>query len=223
MKIGIVVAMQKEVDSLVSILNARKINFYKKFNVYQGLTPKHEIYIIRTNVGEIDAAISTQFLIDRYNVKLIINYGVVGLINLNLSPNKLFIVNKVAHYDIDTSLIDKIEVGRYFEFKDVYIPVKYYSIEKLVKKFDLLQVICASGDKFIGSENDKNDLIKNFKADICEMELAGIALTCYRNDVQLISIKGASDYCSANEYSDQKVKEVSEVLTSQIIDILNLI
>lgn len=223
MKIGIVVAMQKEVDSLVSFLNAKKLNLNKKFHIYQALTSKHEIYIMRTNVGEIDAAISTQFLIDQYDVKIIINYGVVGLINLNLNPNNLFIVNKVAHYDIDTSLIDKIEVGRYYEFDDVYIPVNYYSTKKLAKTLNLVEVICASGDKFIASKNDKNNLIKNFKADICEMELAGIALTCYRNDVQLISIKGASDYCSINEYSDQKIKEVSEVLTSKIIELLNLI
>ncbi len=215
--------MQKEVDSLVSFLNAEKLNLNKKFHIYQALTSKHEIYIMRTNVGEIDAAISTQFLIDQYDVKIIINYGVVGLINLNLNPNNLFIVNKVTHYDIDTSLIDKIEVGRYYEFDDVYIPVNYYSTKQLAKTLNLVEVICASGDKFIASENDKNNLIKNFKADICEMELAGIALTCYRNDVQLISIKGASDYCSINEYSDQKVKEVSEVLTSKIIELLNLI
>lgn len=215
--------MQKEVDFLVSFLNAKKLNLNKKFHIYQALTSKHEIYIMRTNVGEIDAAISTQFLIDQYDVKIIINYGVVGLINLNLNPNNLFIVNKVAHYDIDTSLIDKIEVGRYFEFDDVYIPVNYYFTKELAKTLNLVEVICASGDKFIASENDKNNLIKNFKADICEMELAGIALTCYRNDVQLISIKGASDYCSINEYSDQKVKEVSEVLTSKIIELLNLI
>ena len=87
MKIGILVAMQNEVNSLVNFLNAKKIENSKKFIIYKALTTKHEIFIVRTNVGEIDAAISTQFLIDHYQIDLIINYGVVGLINKNINPN----------------------------------------------------------------------------------------------------------------------------------------
>lgn len=223
MKIGILVAMQKEVNFLVNFLNAGKILNNKKFDIYQAFTNKHEILIVRTNIGEIDAAISTQFLIDKYQVDLIINYGVVGLINVNLNANNLMIVGKVVHYDIDTSLIDNIEIGRYIEFDSVYIPVKFYELEKLAQTLGLIKVVCASGDKFITKDIDKNILVKNYNADICEMELGGIALTCYRNDVQLISIKGASDYCSSEEYSDKKVKEVSEVLTLKIIELLNLI
>ncbi|MCI7601593.1 MAG: 5'-methylthioadenosine/S-adenosylhomocysteine nucleosidase [Mollicutes bacterium] len=223
MRIGILVAMQKEVNSLVNFLNAKKIENSKKFIIYKALTAKHEIFIVRTNVGEIDAAISTQFLIDYYQIDLIINYGVVGLINKNINPNKLMIVKKVVHYDIDTSLIDNIESGRYLEFESVYIPVKFYKLDGIANILNLTEVICASGDKFIANETDKINLINNFNADICEMEIGGIALTCYRNDIELISIKGASDYCSSEEYNDKKVKEVSEVLTFKIIELLKLI
>ena len=54
-------------------------------------------------------------------------------------------------------------------------------------------VTVASGDVFVTSSEDKHRLAKEFGADICEMELAGIAIACERNNVPLFSVKVVSD------------------------------
>lgn len=46
-------------------------------------------------------------------------------------------------------------------------------------------VTVASGDVFVTKNDDKHRLAKEFGADICEMELAGIAIACERNNVPL--------------------------------------
>ena len=65
---------------------------------------------------------------------------------------------------------------------------KSLEIEPTLKK-----VICASGDKFVSSKEKKEELHKAFNADICEMEAAGIVLTCNRNKVPCLLIKTGSD------------------------------
>lgn len=222
MKIGVIVALEKEINSLLNHFNV-KLNTQDKFDVKEVKYKNHEIFILKSNVGEIASAISTQYLIDKYNVELIINYGVVGLLNESIDPYKLLIVNKVSHYDFDTSLIDHVPVGQYEEFESIYLPVNFFKVDELINKLNLVPVTCASGDKFISDIKMKNYLMNNFKADICEMELAGIALTCIRNNIKLISIKGTSDFACSNEYNDEKVTSVSEIITQVILKIIDLI
>ena len=54
-------------------------------------------------------------------------------------------------------------------------------------------VVCASGDKFIAEPEQKIRVHEMFGADICEMEAAGIVLTCNRNQVPCMLVKCVSD------------------------------
>ena len=54
-------------------------------------------------------------------------------------------------------------------------------------------VTVASGDVFVTNDDEKRRLAKDFGADICEMELAGIAIACERNNLPLFSVKVVSD------------------------------
>lgn len=222
MKIGILIALDEEAKSLIS--NFKLIQKIKTtcYEVFEYEFNNHQLFFLSTGVGEINASSSAQFLITKFGVELIINYGVCGLLNSEIKST-LMLVNKVCHYDIDTSLIDTIEKGRYFYFDSVYIPVYFYKINDLSKKLNLENVICASGDTFVAEESFKNELIKNYSADICEMELAGIALVCEKNKIPLISLKAVSDNASSSEYNDEKVLALSEILFNKFVDILRLI
>ena len=57
----------------------------------------------------------------------------------------------------------------------------------------LIKVICASGDKFIAKKEKKEELHNIFNADICEIEAAGIVLTCNKNKIPCLLIKTVSD------------------------------
>jgi len=125
---------------------------------------------------------------------MIINFGVVGGLTAEMAKTKTCVVEKVVHYDFDTSAVDNWEVGRYAEYPDPYIPTNSDLLHKAIAiNPELMPVICASADKFIADPQLKANLNKQFGAHICEMEAAGIVLICNRNNVPCLLIKSVSD------------------------------
>lgn len=192
-RIGMLVAVEIKavLDKYGSALKEKNVAGYR---VLEYKTPQYELIILNSGAGEIAAASGTQYLISEYKVDMIVNFGVVGGLTEEMSKTKTAIVEKVVHYDFDTSAVDNCEVGRYVRYPDVYIPVDKALFDKAREMYpDLKPVICASGDKFVADPEKKRALNKQYGADICEMEAAGIALTCDRNGIPCLMLKVVSD------------------------------
>ena len=176
----------------------------EKIDAYNVMTYKIRdnalLYVVHSGAGQIAAAAATQFLISRLNCSLILNFGIVGGLTPEMSEITTCVVDKIIHYDFDTSEVDEgYTVGRYTENIDEYIPVTRELVEQaLAIEPTLKKVIVASGDKFVGKTEKKKELHDLFKADICEMESAGIALTCNRNNIPFLMIKCVSDGCGSD-------------------------
>ena len=182
-----------------------------------------ELYVISCGAGQIAAAAGTQLLIDRFAVDIIVNFGVVGGLTPKMTVVKTCIVESVIHYDFDTSAVDNCEVGRYLSYPDVKIPLNPQLIKLALKiKPDLEKVVCASGDKFLTTQKEKEFLHQTFNADIVEMEAAGIVLTCDRNKIPCISIKTVSDTISggAEEFA-REVLNASDTCLNIVDEIIN--
>lgn len=166
----------------------------KGFKVYSIDLGEKIIYITQSGAGEIKAAACTQMLIDLFDVELIVNYGIVGALRKELAATNTCVVERVVHYDMDTSAVDGCEVGRYLEYDDVYLSttVEYVRAALSVDP-SLLSTTCASGDKFIADEDKKQEIGERFDADICDMESAAIVLICDQNNIPNLLIKTVSD------------------------------
>ena len=192
-RIGMIVAVEIKavLDKYGSALEEKHVAGYR---VLEYKTDKYELIILNCGAGEIAAAAGTQYLISEYHVDMIVNFGVVGGLTEEMGKTKTAIVEKVVHYDFDTSAIDNCEVGRYMQYPDVFIPVDKQLFDKARAMYpDLKPVICASADKFVADPDAKRALNKRYGAEICEMEAAGIALICDRNHVPCMMIKVVSD------------------------------
>lgn len=164
------------------------------YSVYQYKLGEHNLFVIHSGAGQIAATMATQFLITQFNVELIVNFGVVGGLTHEMALTKTCIVESVVHYDFDTSDVNGCGVGRYLEYSSIYIPTTKEIVDKALDiEPSLRKVICASGDKFIAQKEKKEELHNIFKADICEMEAAGIVLTCNKNKIPCLLIKTVSD------------------------------
>ncbi len=208
MKIGLIIATEEEFDTLVKGFNVKPEE--EKDDIYHTFLLKineHEVYCANSGIGEIAASALTQYLITRYDVKLILNYGVVGGLKSNFKIGDCGILKSVVHYDFDISDIDPIDEATYPEIGSFEIPLtrKYIDIVKKLNP-ELPELICASGDKFISNKDFKNKLVKKFNADVCDMESAGIVLTALKNKVDVFSLKGVSDTASDEEYNAFVVK-----------------
>jgi len=102
---------------------------------------------------------------------------------------------RVSHYQYDVSVLDNIRVGQYSENEDLYFYLEAELIERVNKALaqPLRKVAVASADAFVASTEKKKQLREEFGCDICEMELAGLAIACRRNELPLLSVKVISD------------------------------
>jgi len=192
-RIGMLVAV--EIDSVFAKYgDAQRVHDSYGFKVYEYELEKALLFVIHSGAGEIGAAAATQLLISEYHVCAVVNFGVVGGLTDEMKVARTVIADKVVHYDFDISAVDGLKVGQYAGFEDIFIPIDQELVERAVAlEPELTRVTCASGDKFVGTEEAKRRLARDFGADICEMELAAIAMTCYRSKVPCLAIKTVSD------------------------------
>lgn len=218
-KIGMIVAV--EIQAVLDKFGAKLIRQKNQagYLILEYDTEKYQMIIISCGAGEIAAASGTQFLISEYHVDLIVNFGIVGGLTEEMSKTKICIVEKVVHYDFDTSIVDHVEVGRYLEYPSIYIPTSAQLLKKATElNPTLLSVICASGDKFIADPEQKAELHKKFGAQICEMEAAGIVLTCNRNEVPCLMIKIVSDSITGGVEEFLKTKDEAAAICLELVD-----
>ena len=210
-KIGLIVAV--EIDAVLKKYNnITKVND-DVYDIWCIDNDNNYIYVVKSGVGEIYASASTQYLITKYGVQLIVNFGIAGALTSDMANNAVCIVDKVVHYDIDTSEVDNIEVGRYLDYPDVFIPATADLVARATQVVgDLPVVTCASADKFVADPVRKQQLHTTYGADVCEMEAAGIVLTCNRNHIPCLIIKSIADtlFGGAGEYWD-RLSEASDI------------
>ncbi len=204
MKIGMLIAV--EIEAFISEYKGQ----YTKdeihgFAVYKVKVNQAEIFAIHSGAGQVFAAAATMLLINEFKVEFIINYGVVGSLTGSVKTFDACLVEKIVHYSFDTSEIDNCEVGRHLEYDSIYIPTNKELIN-IAHQVDagLKLVCCASGDKFVGSPEEKHELHKKFNADICEMEAAAIILIANKAKVPCLFVKTVSDSIEggASEFSN---------------------
>jgi len=204
MKIGIIIAMEKEMAGIMRISrDAERLVQSSAYEIYRAGYEDKTLYIARSGIGEIAAAAATQYLITAYAVDMVLDFGICGKLGGDLKLLDTVAVGSVVHYQFDLSQIDPVEAGRYPEYATRNIPTTEQP-RRILRELDpgIKEVVCASGDKFIATKEDRKYLYETFGAEICEMEAAGVLLTCNRNGVPCMLIKSVSDDESAMEYAE---------------------
>lgn len=207
MTIGIFTAVSGEAASFISGGAAKYTDGH--FAIYKLSLGEHDaVLCCPPSVGEIAAAAGCQLLITKYHADIVLNFGVVGALTEQTSLFSTVYVKSVCHYDMDTSSIDNVSVGRYLCFDDVSVECDKDLLNVALQVANLPLVTCASADKFVSDSNAKLALCSNFGAEICDMESAGILFTCKFNNVPCLMVKCVSDslFGGAGEYERNAAK-----------------
>ena len=217
MKIGLVVAVEiNAVHARMGEPKERITRNNQEILVYE--KDDQTVYVAHSGPGEIYAAQTTQFLISECQVDMIANFGVVGGLTDDISTHRVCVVDQVVHYEFDTSEVDDCEKGRYLNYPSIYMPTDRNLLATVLQKMpEIKSVTCASADRFVAKAEDKKQIHELYNADICEMEAAGILLTCDKNGVPCVMIKMVSDGIGGG--ADEFWKE-KERTAKMCIDIL---
>ena len=194
MKIGLMIAVTRELEAFLQSGEERTEETVAGRTVYKTHMEGHEIYAVCSGCGEIDASAATMLLIVKYGCEVILNFGVTGALEEDLKVEDLFVAEKVWHYDFDiTPFSDTVRIGQYEEYPDEFIPLDAGLADFVAERIPgIRKVTVASGDKFVEDRAEKIRL-REAGCGICEMELAGIARVCERSGVRCLSIKCISD------------------------------
>jgi adenosylhomocysteine nucleosidase len=211
MRIAIVTAMAEEIlpiyKKLGAVTDETVISGVKIRKLDSG---ENTVFLATSGIGEIRAALTVQLLADLFDVEAVLNFGFVGALNRELNVGDLVIVKRAVHHQFDIAVVNGVKKGQYdgrdSEFFDLDEDIITRVCAILKQPFPFVTV--ASGDKFIAANEDKISLRRDFGADICEMEAAGLALACERNNIPLFSMKVVSD--KADESAAVSFSEVLE-------------
>lgn len=220
--IGLLVAV--EVEAVTGKYKDDLIHEFKNgFDVYILERKDYRLHFVHSGLGLIRAAAAVQMLCDTYDIDFLINFGVVGALREDLEVADTCFVEKVVHYDMDTSAIDKVEVGRYLEYPDIYLPTSKDILAKVREMYpDIPVFVGACADKFVHADADKKVLNEKFGADICDMESAAVVLISDLNKVPNLLIKTVSDSVTggAEEY-EERSREAADMCINIVENILD--
>ena len=214
--IGIISAMDSEMKELVSLLKDKKKKMHAGLDYYTGKLEGKEVVLCRCGVGKVNAAMHTQILIDLYKPKAIIQNGIAGSLDPDVTAFDLVIGSELVYHDMADFVIKNF---------DPLEPV-YYSDEKLLKKAEEVAGDeggvhigrIATGDTFVSSTKQKEEIFKKTKALCVEMEGCAVAHTAYLNKIPFVVIRCISD--SADDKADVDFNDFQKVASDCLVDMI---
>jgi len=198
-KIGIIGAMELEVESLKAQMTVTNTSKRANMDFYEGKLGEADVVIVRCGIGKVNAAICAQILADLYQVTHIINTGVAGSLNAALDIGDILISKDVIHHDVDVTIFgyplgEVPQLGvRAFPADETMMRLAAETCAEVIPDTKAIVGRVVSGDQFISSKDVKERLIHNFQGDCAEMEGASIAHACYLNNIPFVIIRAISD------------------------------
>ncbi len=193
MKIGIIVAMDKELRLLLHLIADRQKTTVGNTVFHTGHIGSREVVAMQCGIGKVNAAINARTLIETFSPALVINTGVAGGSGNGAQILDVVVGTRVAYHDVwcgpGTEWGQAAGCPLYFE-----APTFLTALPALTPRQHLLHGLICSGDTFICSEATVKSIRDHFPDVLAvDMESASVAHTCYLYKVPFLSIRVISD------------------------------
>lgn len=183
MKIGIIVAMDKELRQLKQVFAGS------------------EVLVEKCGIGKVNAALGAQRMINEFHPDCIISSGCAGGNGDDINIQDIIVSCELCYHDV--------YCGKAIDDTTVYgqvqgLPVRFQADPELLNKAMQLSAansqlsihkgLIVTGDWFVDTKDKMREIIGHFpEAKAVDMESCAIAQTCYINNVPFISFRVISD------------------------------
>lgn len=197
MKIGVIGAMQMEMDALKESLQDITTASISGVDYVCGKIGEIEIVAAVSGIGKVFAAICTEAMILRFQVEMVINIGVAGTLTKGLGVMDVAVASQVVQHDMDTSAIGD-PVGLLSGINQIFLPCDEKMCNLMVdclkeQKRHYLVGTVATGDQFLHDPEVKAKIHERFDAIAGEMEGGSIGHVCYMNKIPFLVLRTISD------------------------------
>lgn len=197
-KLGIIGAMQEEVETLLERMENKKSVQKKVALFHEGKLEGLDVVVVQCGVGKVNAAMCAQVLCDCFDVTHIVNTGIAGSLNAELDIADLVVSKDAMYHDFDCVHFG-YEMGRVpgldvtaFPADETLVSYAFEAAETVNPGHTKIGRV-ASGDLFVAEKSAKERIIERTNALCTEMEGAAIAQTAYRNGVPFVILRAISD------------------------------
>lgn len=186
MKIGIIVAMDKELRQLQEIFR------------------NSDVLVQKCGIGKVNAALGAQRMINEFRPDCIISSGCAGGNGDDVNIQDVVVSTELCYHDVycGTAIDNTTQYGQVQG-----LPVRFQADPDLLRIATHLSPLTAhhsplsihpglivTGDWFVDSKDKMREIIGHFPdARAVDMESCAIAQTCYINKVSFISFRVISD------------------------------
>lgn len=195
MNYGVIGAMPSEIAGIKEHMENVQEHKTGSLVFYTGQIGQNTLTLVQCGVGKVNAAITAQMLIDKFNAQAVINTGVAGALGKDVKVLDVVISTEVVHHDADMRLYKK-----YPPFVDGFYgdPTLVARAAAAFEAMDHGNSHCylgkiATGDQFIESSAVKADIVARHNPLCVEMEGAAVGHACTANGVPFVIIRTMSD------------------------------
>ena len=203
MRIGIICAIPNE----LRYFNFTEIPIQKfgERTFYKGSHDKHELILVQSGLGKVNAAVVSTLLIEKFECELLLFSGVAGGIDPGIEIGEVIIGESLIQYDYGT-----LKNRELLPFRPGSIPTGEskneleYSLDPKIKhkiKVSLPNVrmgIILTGDVFLQCEETQKELFKKYGAQAIDMEGAAVAQVAEQFGIPAIVVRCLSDLAGAD-------------------------
>ena len=195
MRIGIIVAMEKELRQL------------------RPLFPETKVLLQQSGIGKVNAALQAAKMISQFHPDVVISTGCAGGNGDDINIQDVVVSTHLAYHDVYCGEA----VGKTVYGQVQGMPARFEAAPRLVKKalklndqFTDIKIhpgLIVTGDWFVDTKEKMREIIGHFpEAKAVDMESAAIAQTCLIYKVPFISFRVISDIplrdTDASQYHD---------------------
>ena len=221
--LGIIGAMDEEVEQLISAMEVTKTLEKASMKFHSGSLNGLPVTVVRSGIGKVNAAVCAQILVDEFEADTLVNTGIAGSLNNDVDIADVVLSVDVLHHDMDARGFG-YELGQIPRMDTLSFKADQRLIEYAKKACESVPEIgvhegrVVSGDQFISDKDKKNAIIENFNGMCTEMEGAAIAQTAYLNNIPFVIIRTISD--KADDSATMDYPEFEKIAIANSVKIL---
>lgn len=219
-KIGIIGAMDAELERLLAETKDVRRRNIGGSEFVSGKISGVNVVCVQSGIGKVNAAFAASVLICRFHVDAVFMTGIAGAISGKLKHLDLIVPDGFIQHDV--AILGESDGFIDIVGKTVLMPDKRLS-EALAEAGNAYRGIIATGEQFIGNEEQKRAILSRFPDVIAvDMECSAVVQVCVRSGIPVACVKVVSDGGDGMEYYVFKTK-AAEKAVSAVLGALNFL
>lgn len=194
MRIGIIVAMDKELQQLLQLMDKPLECLQKGQSFWIGQIGDSSLILTKSGIGKVNAAYGAINLIDNFRPDVVISTGCAGGASTELEIRDVVVSTQICYHDV--------WCGQPNELGQIQgLPAKYEADANLIEIAKQLKCsarivpgLIVSGDWFVDNVEKMKDIVAAFPdAMAVDMESAALAQICHLYKMPFLSFRVISD------------------------------